>query len=73
MFENPHQRDRGYFVAVVHPEAGSYEYAGLPFRMGETPPSLVRAPLLGEHNIQVLDRLGYTPEDMVMLARAGVI
>ncbi|MCH8351779.1 MAG: CoA transferase [Chloroflexi bacterium] len=73
VFENPHQRDRGYFVTLDHPEAGSYEYAGLPFRMGETPPSLVRAPLLGEHNIQVLDRLGYTPEDMVMLARAGVI
>ena len=73
VFESPHQRDRGYFVNVVHPEAGSYEYAGLPFRMGETPPSMKRAPLLGEHNNQVLNRLGYTPEDIVMLARAGVI
>ena len=73
VFENLHQRDRGYFVEIDHPEAGSYEYAGLPFRMGETPPSLERAPLLGEHNNQILDRLGYTPEDVVMLARAGVI
>jgi len=73
VFESTHQRDRGYFVNVDHPEAGSYEYAGLPFRMGETPPSLARAPLLGEHNNQVLNSLGYTPEDIVMLARAGVI
>ena len=73
VFENPHQRERGYFVNVDHPEAGSYEYAGLPFRMGETPPSLERAPLLGEHNNQVLDSLGYKLEHIVMLARAGVI
>ena len=73
VFENPHQRDRGYFVEIDHPEAGCFEYAGLPFRMGETPPSLERAALLGEHNNQVLDRLGYTPQDIVMLARAGVI
>ena len=73
VFENPHQQERGYFVKLDHPEAGSYEYAGLPFRMGETPPSLERAPLLGEHNNQVLDGLGYAPEDIVMLARAGVI
>ena len=73
VFENPHQRERGYFVNLDHPEAGRYEYAGLPFRMGETPPSLERAPLLGEHNNQVLDSLGYAPEDIVMLARAGVI
>jgi len=73
VFDNPQQRARGYFVNVDHPEAGNYEYAGLPFRMGETPPSLERAPLLGEHNNQVLETLGYTPEDIVMLARAGVI
>ncbi|PKB65356.1 MAG: hypothetical protein BZY80_00420 [SAR202 cluster bacterium Io17-Chloro-G2] len=73
VFENPHQRDRGYFVNVDHPEAGSYDYAGLPFRMSETPPSLERAPLMGEHNDQVLHSMGYTPEDVVMLARAGVI
>ena len=73
VFENLHQRDRGYFVAIDHPEAGGYEYPGLPFRMSETPPSLERAPLLGEHNSQVLKGLGYTPDDQVMLARAGVI
>ncbi|PKB79558.1 MAG: hypothetical protein BZY88_12720 [SAR202 cluster bacterium Io17-Chloro-G9] len=73
VFESPHQRDRGYFVNVDHREAGTYEYAGLPFRMGEAPASLERAPLLGEHNNQVLQSLGYTPEDIVMLTRSGVI
>ena len=73
VFESPHQRDRNFFVPVDHPEAGEYEYAGLPFRMTETPPALHRAPLLGEHNREFLQALGYTSEKIVALARAGVV
>ena len=73
VFESPHQRDRDFFVPVDHPGAGEYEYAGLPFRMTETPPALNRAPLLGEHNREVLRALGYTSENIVALARAGVV
>ncbi len=73
VFESAHQRERGFFEALAHPEAGSYEYAGLPFRMGETPTTLSRAPLLGEHNVEVFAEIGYAKEDLVMLARAAVI
>jgi crotonobetainyl-CoA:carnitine CoA-transferase CaiB-like acyl-CoA transferase len=73
VFHSRQQRERGFFVPVDHPEAGCYEYAGLPFRFSETNPRLVRAPLLGEHNRQVYGELGYSPEDLVELARAGVI
>ena len=73
VFASPQQRDRDFFVPVGHPEAGNYEYAGLPFRMAEPPPKLDRAPLLGEHNREVLQALGYTDENIVRLARAGVV
>ena len=73
VFESPHQRVRNFFVPVDHPEAGEYEYAGLPFLMAETPPVLNRAPLLGEHTRGVLQVLGYTDENIVALARAGVV
>ena len=73
VFESPQQRDREYFVPVDHPKAGRYDYPGLPWRMTETPPRLERAPLLGEHNSPVLRSLGYSQEDIVALARAGVI
>jgi crotonobetainyl-CoA:carnitine CoA-transferase CaiB-like acyl-CoA transferase len=73
VFESPHQRDRGFFVPVDHPEAGTYDYAGPPYRMSETPPVLDRAPLLGEHNAELLGSLGYTGEEIVSLARSGVI
>ena len=73
VFESPQQRKRGFFAEVPHPEAGSYEYAGLPIHMSETPPTLRRAPMLGEHNADVYGELGYSPQDLTTLARAEVI
>jgi crotonobetainyl-CoA:carnitine CoA-transferase CaiB-like acyl-CoA transferase len=73
VFHSRQQRERGFFVPVDHPDAGCYEYAGPPFRFNETNPRLVRAPLLGEHNRQVYGELGNSPEDLVELARAGVV
>ena len=32
-----------------------------------------RAPLLGEHNLQVYGSLGYSAQDVVALARAGAV
>ena len=73
VYSSPQQRERGFFVEVDHPEAGTLDYAGLPFRLVETPEQLRRAPLLGEHNAEVYQALGYSPEEMTALARAEVI
>lgn len=73
VFDSPQQRERGFFAEIDHPETDSYHYAGLPFRMGETPPRLTRAPLLGEHNAEVFGALGYSLEELTALARAEVI
>ena len=73
VFESAQQRERDFFREIDHPAAGSYDYASLPFRMGETPTSLRRAPLLGEHNTGVYGSLGYSPEQLSCLARAEVI
>ena len=73
VFNSHQQRERRFFVPLDHPEAGCYEYAGLPFRFSETVETLGRAPLLGEHNRQVYEELGYSAQDIVSLARAGTI
>ena len=73
VFDSPQQRERDFYVQIGHPEAGDFDYAGLPVRMDETPPLAGRAPLLGEHNAEVLGNLGYTTEELTALARAGVI
>ena len=74
LFADPHLREREYFTALNHPEVGTVEYPGLPFRMLGTPGELRRAPLLGEHTFEVLtERLGYTKEEVVILRQRNVI
>ena len=56
--ENPHFRERGYFVDLMHPDAGSLTYTGLPFRLSDdTPTHNTAAPRLGEHNGEVYGEL----------------
>ena len=73
VFDSPQQRERDFFVPVAHPEAGDFDYADVPLRMSETPPAIRRAPLLGEHNAEVFQALGYSAEELIVLARAEVI
>lgn len=72
---SPHLEAREYFVDIDHPEIGRAKYPGAPYRLSVTPWSIKRrAPLMGEHNEEVFcGRLGYTRQDLVKLAQAGVI
>lgn len=70
----PQLNERGFFVEIDHPKAGRLTYPGAPSKFSETPWSLDRpAPLLGEHNEEVYSRMGWTREDLVKLAEAGII
>ena len=74
LLDDPHFREREFWVKVDHPEAGKLTYPGAPFRMSATPWQMERAPLLGEHNEEIYcHRLGYTREDLVKLRGSGVI
>lgn len=68
-----HERARDFYVSVEHQQAGCYDYPSLPFQCSETPPQTGRAPLLGEHNRLIYQKLGYSPQDIVDLARGGAI
>jgi len=74
--ENPHLLERGFFVEVAHPELGaSCICPGAPCRLSRTPwRTLRRAPLVGEHNREVLGgELGFSMMEMSDMARDGVI
>lgn len=73
VFADPHLRHRGFFETLEHPETGPLEYPGPPFRPALTPRSMRRAPLLGEHTVEVLGELGYEPSDIVILRERGVV
>jgi CoA:oxalate CoA-transferase len=72
---SPQLQARNYLVEIDHPEIGRVRYPGAPYVLSETPWRIVRrAPLLGEHNEEIYcNRLGYTRQDLVKLAQAGVI
>ena len=64
----------GAFVAVSHREAGEVSFPGAPFAMDESPWSIRRAaPLLGQHNVEVLADIGYSRSDVSMLREQGVV
>jgi crotonobetainyl-CoA:carnitine CoA-transferase CaiB-like acyl-CoA transferase len=66
-------RARGYFVEHDHPVVGAYRTPRVPFLMERTPSSPAPAPLLGQHNDEVLGGLlGLSPERRAELQAAGV-
>ncbi len=73
--QDPHFRERGAFVDVEHPVAGTLPYTRAPFRMAASPAAPVRpAPLLGQHTDLVLgQRLGLTSSDLAELRQQVVI
>ncbi len=74
VFEDPHFEEREFFQEVDHPVVGTALYPGVPTRMTATPWKLERAPLLGEHNRDVLQgRLGFSAVELAQLRRANVV
>jgi crotonobetainyl-CoA:carnitine CoA-transferase CaiB-like acyl-CoA transferase len=70
-----HFRAREMVVALDHPgSAAKLAVAGVPVRLSETPGGIRRrAPLLGEHTIEVLTRLGLSPAAVGKLRAEGVV
>lgn len=66
--KDPHMIARGFFARVNHPVLGSFTQPGSPFMVdGQRSPSLP-APLLGQHNQEVLcGELGLTPSEIADL------
>ena len=74
--EDPQMQARGFWEQVVHPVVGEHRYPGWPMRLSGGPTGWYRspAPLLGQHNEEVLSGvLGLAAEEIADLQRAGVI
>jgi len=70
----PQLQFRGFFEEVDHPVAGPALHSTLPIRFSRGPDRLHRqpAPLLGEHNDEVLRGLGFSDDELAELDGAGV-
>jgi crotonobetainyl-CoA:carnitine CoA-transferase CaiB-like acyl-CoA transferase len=73
--ENPQHRARGFFAPVRHPVAGEVRIPGFPARWDEReqPWHHRAAPLMGEHNDEVLSALGVDDERRATLRARQVI
>jgi crotonobetainyl-CoA:carnitine CoA-transferase CaiB-like acyl-CoA transferase len=76
LWPNPQLEDRDFFQVVEHSLAGAVRYPGQPMRFSGLPRALRRspAPLLGEHNEEVLrEELGLGDEEIAKLREDKVI
>ncbi|RAU39444.1 MULTISPECIES: CaiB/BaiF CoA-transferase family protein [unclassified Pseudomonas] len=75
VFADPHVQARGLKVELPHALAGTVPQVASPLRLSETPVEYRRAPpLLGEHTLEVLQRvLGLSDSAVMALRQAGVL
>lgn len=72
--EDPHTQAREMVVDMSYPVEGVIHRLGIPIKLSETPGRIRRAaPLLGQHTDEVLERCGYTHEQIVGLREQGAV
>jgi crotonobetainyl-CoA:carnitine CoA-transferase CaiB-like acyl-CoA transferase len=75
LMQDRHLRARGFWEAVTHASAGTWDMEGPVWRMSRTPAHIrTPAPRFGEHNNWVLGSLlGLTSDEIAALEAEGVI
>jgi crotonobetainyl-CoA:carnitine CoA-transferase CaiB-like acyl-CoA transferase len=72
--KDPHIQARGFFSAVTHPVLGSFQQAGNCFLVDGARNAPAPAPVLGEHNQEVLGgELGLSEKELAALASEKII
>ncbi len=66
-------RDTGTVVEVDHPTRGKYLTVGNPIKLSDSPCVVERSPLLGEHNEEILNLLGYNEKEVADIKASGAI
>lgn len=71
---NEQIKSRDMILDYEHPVGGSMKTLGFPAKFSETPGKIVKpAPLLGQHNKEILTELGYTAETVEQLVDDAVL
>ena len=72
-FEDPHVKAREMVMHVDHPVEGRIPQLGFPVKFSGTPGRITSPPpTLGQHTNAVLERLGYSSEQIAAMAKNGV-
>ena len=74
VLENEQFESRGFFVDILHPDAGRLTYTGMPFGLSDVPMEEQRpAPRLGQHNPDIFGGLlGMGEAELRRLGKEGI-
>jgi crotonobetainyl-CoA:carnitine CoA-transferase CaiB-like acyl-CoA transferase len=74
IMDDPHIKARKMVVDIDHPKIGPMKTLGLPVKStGELTAIRHAAPWLGQHNAEILERVGYGGKDLDALYAGGVL
>ena len=74
MHRDPHALAREMITSTEHPTAGQVQTIGLPIKFSQTPGGIRRpAPLLGQHNREVLAEHGFASAEIETLIASGAL
>jgi formyl-CoA transferase len=74
VLSDPHLAEREMIVSLDYPTRGAYQTVGCPLKLSDSPATLTRPPLLGEHTGALLSELcGIDPGDLQRLRDDGVV
>lgn len=73
VLNDPHLHARDMIIEVEHPVRGRYLTAGNPIKLSASPTRITTAPLLGQHDREILRELGYNEKDMAAMKEEGAI
>jgi len=74
LVECPHLDSRGFFVNVDHPIVGEHRYPGLGPVISDQEFKIEKpAPLLGQHNWEIFNQLGFKRKELTLLRSNGII
>ena len=71
---DPNLKENNYVTEVWYPELNkNMKVHGTPWKFSKTPANIKRAPKLGEHNSELLNKLGYYEKDIQNLIHDKII
>ena len=71
---DPHLRERDMILDIDYPARGTYQTVGCPIKLSDSPATIIRPPLLGEHTEDLLSALcGVDADELSQLREKGVV
>tara|TARA_B100001059_G_scaffold217338_1_gene236497 strand:+ start:283 stop:1494 length:1212 start_codon:yes stop_codon:yes gene_type:complete len=71
---DPNLKENNYVTQVWYPELNkNMKVHGTPWKFSKTPANIKRAPKLGEHNSELLNKLGYSDDEIQNLTKDKII